>query len=134
MQNITSVTELKEAIQLLELEHGIKGRLLKDHLFLTYESLKPLNLLRNTLKSFSSPADLSGNLPGTAIGLFSGFLSNKIFVGASGNIARKLIGSVLQFGVTNLIARNSDVIKFFGQILYQHLFRKKALNSESRVG
>lgn len=133
MQNITSTAGLKDAIQLLEVEQGIKEQLLKDQLYLTYESLKPVNLIRNTLKEISSSPYLIDNISGTAIGLASGFLSKKIFVGASGNIIRKLIGSILQFGVTNIVARNSDIIKSVGQAIFQHFLHKKELNSRSRV-
>ena len=125
MQNITSTAGLKDAIQLLEVEQGIKGQLLKDELLLAYESLKPVNILRNTLKEISSSPYLIDNISGTAMGLLSGFLSKKIFVGTSGNLIRKLIGSFLQFGVTNVVAQNSEVIKSVGHALIQHFFRKK---------
>jgi len=125
MQNITSSAGLKDAIVLLEVEQGIKGQLLKEQLYITYESLKPVNLLRNKLKEISSSPYLIDNISGTAMGLLSGFLSKKIFVATSGNLIRKLIGSILQFGVTNVVAQNSEVIKSAGQILLQHFFRRK---------
>jgi hypothetical protein len=68
------------------------------------------------------------------MGLLSGFLSRKIFVGTSGNLIKKLIGSVLQFGITNIVAQNSDVIKSVGQTVLHHFFRKKIMNSNKRVG
>ena len=125
MLNITSAVELKDAIQLLEAEQSIKGQILREQLFLTYESLKPVNLLRNALKEISSTPYLIDNISGTAMGLLGGFLSKKIFVGASGNLIRKLVGSVLQFGVTNLVAQNSEIIKSVGQALIRHFFQKK---------
>ena len=125
MQNITSAAELKDAIQLLEAEQSIKGQLLREQLFLTYEGLKPVNLLKNALKEISSTPYLIDNISGTAMGLLGGFLSKKIFVGASGNLIRKLFGSVLQIGVTNLVAQNSEIIKSVGQALIQHFFQKK---------
>jgi hypothetical protein len=125
MQNITSAAELKDAIQLLEAEQSIKGQLLREQLFLTYESLKPANLLRNALKEISSTPYLIDNISGTAMGMLGGFLSKKIFVGTSGNLMRKLFGSVLQIGVTNLVAQNSETIKSVGQALIQHFFQKK---------
>jgi hypothetical protein len=125
MQNITSVVELKDAIQLLEAEQNIKGQLLREQLFLTYESLKPVNLLKNALKEISSTPYLIDNISGTAMGLLGGFLSKKIFVGASGNLIRKLFGSVLQIGVTNLVTQNSEIIKSVGQTLIRHFFQKK---------
>ena len=125
MQNITSAAELKDAIQLLEAEQSIKGQLLREQLFLTYEGLKPVNLLKNALKEISSTPYLIDNISGTAMGLLGGFLSKKIFVGVSGNLIRKLFGSVLQFGVTNLVAQNSEIIKSVGQALIRHFFQKK---------
>ena len=133
MQNITSIAELKDAIQVLEVEQGIKEQLFKEQLYLTYESLKPINILKKTLKELGSSPYLMDNISGTAMGLASGFLSKKIFVGASGSIIRKLIGSILQFGITNVVAQNSSIIKSIGQAIFQYFLHKKEMNSYSRV-
>jgi hypothetical protein len=130
MQNITSVAELKNAILFLEDEQAIKGQLLKEQFLLTYESLKPLNLLKNTLKEISSSPYLVDNILGTATGLATGYLSKKVFIGASANIIRKLLGSVLQFGITNAVAQHPDTIRSIGQFILQHILRKKEKNSE----
>ena len=129
MQNITSIAKLKDAIQLLEADQALKGLLLKDQFYLTYESLKPVNLIMHTLKEISSSPYLINDISGTAMGLAGGFLSKKIFVGTSGNLIRKLIGSILQFGVTNVVAKNSDIIKSLGHAIFQHFFHKKEMNS-----
>ncbi len=129
MQNITSIAELKNAIQLLEVEQADKGQLLKEQFFLTYESLKPVNLLRSTVNDIASSPYLIDNILGAAIGLVSGFLSKKIFIGASGNKIRKLIGHVLQLGVTNFVALHPGAIKTIGWSVIQHLARKKRRNS-----
>ena len=133
MQNITSIAELKDAIQVLEVEQEIKEQILKEQLYVTYESLKPINILKKTLKEISSSPYLIDNISGTAMGLASGFLSKKIFVGASGSLFRKLIGSILQFGITNVVAQNSSIIKSIGQAIFQYFLRKKELNPDSRV-
>ncbi len=125
MQAINSGIDLKIAILSLEAEHQIKGQLLKDQLLLTYESLKPVNLLKNSLAELSTSPHITDNLSGTAIGLISGFLSKKLIVGTSGNIIRKIIGDVLQFGVTNVVTQNSGVIKSAGLTLLKHLVHKK---------
>jgi hypothetical protein len=64
------------------------------------------------------------------MGLATGYLSKKIFIGASGNKIRKLIGSIMQFGITNVVTQNSDAIKSFGRSLFQHFFHKKEKNIE----
>jgi hypothetical protein len=133
MEKITSVAELKSAIELLEVEHALKGQLLKEQVYLTYESLKPINVLRRTLKELTSSPYLIDNIPGTIMGLASGYLSKKLFTGGSGNIFRKLLGSILQFGVTNVVAKNSDVIKSTGLAIFQHFLQKKIMNSKNSV-
>lgn len=130
MQKITSTAELKNAIQLLEIEQAIKGQLLKEQFYRTRESLKPLNLLKGALKDIASSPYLIDDILGAAMGLATGYLSKKLVVGASGNMFKKLIGSVLQLGVTNVVAQHPDAIKSFGQFIFQHVFRKKELNSQ----
>jgi hypothetical protein len=131
MQNISNTAKLKNAIQLLEVEQSVKRQQLKEQLNYTFQALKPLNLLRSTLKDFTSSPNLVDNVLGSAIGLASGFVSKKIFLGSSGNIIRKFLGSVLQFGVTNAVARHPEGIKTLSQFIAQHLFRKKETNPEN---
>ena len=133
MQKITPTEGLKNAIQLLEAEQAVKGQLLKEQFYITYESLKPLNLLKNTLKDISSSPYLIDNILGTVMGIATGYFSKKVFIGTSGNMFRKLFGSILQFGVTNAVAQHPDAIKSFGQLIFQHIFRKKEMNSNSRA-
>ena len=130
MQGITSTIELQNAIQLLESEQLVNKRLLKEQFDITFESLKPINLLMGALKDVSSSPYLLDNILGTAMGVASGYVTKKIFVGSSGNLIRKLLGSILQFGVTNVIAQHPDPIKSFGRAIFQHFFRKNEMNSQ----
>jgi hypothetical protein len=125
MQNITSVAGLKNAIQILEAEQADRGQLLKEQFHITYESLKPVNLFRSTIHDITTSPYLIENIVGTALGLATGYLSKKIVIGASTGVFRKLLGSVLQFGITNLVAQHPEAIKSAGQSIFQHIFRKK---------
>lgn len=125
MQKISSVTGLKNAIQLLEEEHAFNGRLLKEQFDFTIERLKPINLLKSSLHSIASSPGLLDNMLSTGVGLATGYLTKKIVVRASGNIFRKLIGSVLQLGVTNLVAHHPDAVRSFGRFIFQHTLSKK---------
>ena len=125
MQKITSVAGLKNAIQLLEAEQEIKGQQLKEQLLFTYESFSPINILKRSLKEIYSTSDLLENISGTTFGVASGVLLNKLFVGKSGNIIRKLLGSFLQFGLTKVVSQNAELLKAIGQALYSHLFSKR---------
>ena len=130
MQKINSSLELKYAIQVLEIEQAEKAILLKEQFFITYESLKPINLIKNAVKDIFLSPNLIENFLGTTVGLASGYLSKKIVVGASGNILRKLLGSLLQYGVTNMVAQHPEGIISLGQQLLHRIFHKKETQSE----
>jgi hypothetical protein len=131
MQNITTVAGLRDVIWVLEVEQASKGQLLKEQLSVVYESLMPVNILRNTLKKFFGKSDLIENLSGSAMGLASGLLMKKIFIGKSGNAFKKLIGSLLQMGISNIVTLNSDLIKSVGHVIIQYIFGNKQGNSKS---
>jgi hypothetical protein len=129
MEPITSIADLKNAIQILEFEQAVKEQQLKEQVYLIYENLKPVNLIRNTLSEVASSPYLIDDILGATVGLATGYVSKKIAVGRSGNIIRKLFGSVLQFGVTNIVAQNTNTIKSVGKFIYQHFIHKKEKNS-----
>jgi hypothetical protein len=128
MQNITSSADLKNAILLLEVEQASNRQLLKEQLNITYESLKPINIIRKTLRDIISSQDLTDNIIGTASGLASGYLSKKIFIGTSGNLIRKLVGSILQFGVTTIVSQHPDTIRSIGKSIVKYFFSKRETN------
>ena len=126
MENITSATALKSAIQLLEVEQDINEQLLKEQFYITFESLRPANLLRSTFHDVVSSPHLVDDLLGTAVGLATGFVSKKVMmIGASGNIIRKLIGSALQLGITTVVSQHPETIKSIGQFILQRILHKK---------
>jgi hypothetical protein len=129
MGNITSSAELKNAIKLLEIEKAGKEKLLKDQFVITYESLKPVNLINNFFKDISTSPVIFENFLSSAAGMASGFVTRKIVEGKSGSLLRKIFGSLLQFGITNFIAKHPDAIKSFGHFIIEQILRKKEKNS-----
>lgn len=107
MPKISPQAKLKDAILLLETEHAIQGKQLKDQLYSAYKNYKPGMLFNNTLKNIvKSPLSID-NILGAAMGLTTGYLAKKILIGATGSILKKIIGSALQLGVTYLVARKT---------------------------
>jgi len=130
MEKITCAAELKIVIQNLEFEQEVQGQLLKEHFFLTFDSLKPANLIKNTLQDITSSPYLLDNMLGSVMGMFSGYLSKKIAVGTSHNLFRKMAGSLLQFGVTNIVAQHSDILKSVGNFIIDRIRQRKAKKIE----
>lgn len=106
MQPISTSNELKNAIQILEFDHVLKEQLLKEQIYITIESLKPVNLIKSTIHEITTSPYLIENILGTAVGLITGYISKNISTGKSRNIVRNLLGAILQFGVTNVVARH----------------------------
>ena len=125
MEKISSVAGLKNAIQVLEVQQRIKGHELKEQISLIYESLKPVNLIRNTLKDLFSSQYTTENISGAAMGAVSGLILKNILIGKSGNAFKRLLGSILQMGISKIISQNSEIIKSFIQSVFQYFFHKK---------
>jgi hypothetical protein len=104
-------TRLKDAIEQLELRQAREWLSLKEQFLDTYESLKPLNVLKNTWKEVSTSPDIKENVLGTTLGLTVGHLARSLFVGASQQPLKKILGTLLQAGVSNVVASNSGLLK-----------------------
>lgn len=125
MESITTVNELKNAIQILELDHTVRKQLITEQVGLLSESLKLINLIKNNLQKIGSSPDMIDNILGVTVGLASGYISKKIITGGSAGTARKLLGSLLQLGVTTLIAQHPDTIKSIGQFIFRHFLKRR---------
>jgi len=125
MEKITCAAELKIAIQTLEFQRDVQGELLKEQFLVTFESLKPANMIKTTLHEITSSPYLIDNMLGAITGIVSGYISKKIAVGTSHSVIRKVMGSVLQFSITNLVAQHPDILKVAGNFLINKIFQKK---------
>lgn len=125
MRKITSTTELKEAIFLLEMKKANEGRLLKEQFMITYESIKPVNLIKNSISELIRSPELKDNLLNTTLGIAAGYLTKKVAVGSTHNPLKQLLGAFLQMGVTNLVAKNTDGIKSTAMNLITNFLSKK---------
>ena len=111
MQKKTAAQALKQSILALERRQAEEGELLKEQFIITWESLKPLSVLRNVIHEISNPSDLKDDLVHTVTGIVSGFLSSRLLVRSSKNPLLRLLGILIQYRVSNFVASHSDTIK-----------------------
>lgn len=130
MEKITCAAEIKIAIQNLEFEHDVQGKLLKDQLMVGIDSLKPVNLIKSSLQEITTSPYLIDNMFGAVTGLVGGYLSRRITVGGSHNLFRKIAGSLIQFGVTNVVSKHSGLIKTVGTFITHKFYHKNNPNIE----
>ena len=110
MKKIHNSEDLKHAILELERKKAVDELQLKEQFHQTYESYKPANILKNTIEEVSASPKFRHNLLNVAIGLGAGYLSNKLVIGKSAGIVKRVLGTALQFGVTALVAKKGDVV------------------------
>jgi hypothetical protein len=103
MQKITTITDLKEAIQQLEYEQATELALLKEQLLDTCESLRPINLIKSTFKEAYSAPDFKTTIVKAIIGMATGFVAKKVFIGKTNNPIKKLAGFILEMVVASKV-------------------------------
>jgi len=114
MDKISTATGLRAAILLLEARQAEEEKLLKRQFHLAYESMKPVNLILNTVKDASESKELKDNILNTVLGLAAGSISKILFDGVSKNPLTRMLGVAVQFGVTNVVAKHPEAIKSLG--------------------
>lgn len=130
MENIKSTAELVEAIQILEAEQADHLLQMREKFYFLRQSLRPVNIIGNSLKGMASSPNLFKKILGTGLALFAGYLSTKsFFVGASNNKFRRIFGTVLKFGVAGAVARGPKVINSIREFIAQRIYRKRERNN-----
>jgi hypothetical protein len=114
MKNKISSAELQERILLLESRRDVEWLELKQQFLSTYESLKPINMLRDTIKEMASSSQLKTTLVNSAISYGAGILAAKLVPGKTSNPFKKILGLCVELFVTNKVSENIDAIKSVG--------------------
>jgi hypothetical protein len=111
MEKIKTASELKSAIQQLEIEQSTQLLLLKDEFYFVCERLKPINIIKDTLKDACSEADFKTTLTDNFIGVGSGLIAKKIILGKTNNPITRFLGLFIEKFVSNAITKNAEKIK-----------------------
>lgn len=119
MEKLNARETLKASILELEQRRDSQGRMLKEQVHSTFDTLRPINLIKNTLKDIAGSGELKGNMVNTSVGLTVGYVAKILFQGFSKSPVRRIIGSALMFGVTNLVSKNPKTTKKVGGLLFR---------------
>ena len=128
MKKSNELKALEDAINQLKTQRAQELILLRNQFYLTYESLKPINLIKHTFKEASSSTEIKEGMVSSVIGLTTGYFTKAILIGSSANPIKKILGTLLQFTVATLVAQNSDSIKSIGKVVLDKLFKKPVDN------
>ncbi len=131
MKNINETETLNNAIILLQAKRDSELVLLKEQFHEAYESLRPINIIKSAFKEVASP-NVQGSIVDNAIGLGTGFISKKILVGSSHNPLKRIMGSMIQYAITNLVAKHADGIKSTGVHLISNFLKHRKESKAAR--
>jgi hypothetical protein len=106
---ITTTEELDLAIIELEKRKIVQQSILASQFHNTYESLKPINLVKAAFHKVTEP---------------TGLLTKKLLVGKTTSLVGSLLSNALKIGTTKAVYSNSDKIKAYGLAIYHNLFKK----------
>lgn len=124
MGKIKSMSDLEETIQMLERKRDEEVEMMRDVFYLTYESLKPINIIKNLFKESVTPVTVKENLVNTSVGLGFGYLSKILFQSVVKLPFKKFLGSALMLSVENLVAKNPEVVGSLASFI-SNAFSKK---------
>jgi hypothetical protein len=131
MPNINTVADLKAAIQQLEHQQTKEWNELKEEALASYENLQPLNVLKNSLQKAAALPNLKTDLINASMGLAAGYLSKALLVGNSTNPIKKVVGALLQFGIANVVSKNSETIKLVVENVINKMSPEKIIQEEN---
>ncbi len=135
MTKLNAVNSLKESIRLLEIRQEEEGKIFKEHFKATFESLKFVNLIKNSLKDLTESVEVKNNLFESVVSILTGYFSKKMMVNSKSNPFKKILGLLLQFGVTSVVAKNAEAIReFFAGLVDRFLHPEEELEEEVEPG
>ena len=121
----TESDTLKETIVFLQDKQAQELSVLREQFYTTYESIKPINLLKNAIDEITTSGEIKNNLIANVIGLATGYISKKVIIGASHNPVKNIFGTLLQFAIANVVSKHSETIKSTVGNILQRIFKNR---------
>jgi hypothetical protein len=128
---ITNSEELAEAIAELELKAAAQKRDIHETFKAVSENLKPLNLVKNGVRSIFG--EHKEDLLNALLGLGSGFLSRKLILGRTNGFVGKTVGKAIQWGMAGLVSKNAEMIKEKAGGIIDRLFKRNSKSTKFKT-
>jgi hypothetical protein len=125
MQKITTTTELRAAIALLEEKQKIQEKQVKEQFYATYESFKTINLFKKVLiEVVTSPGLMSGMI-NSVVDLVQRKSHKHKDKDESEKTIHTVFKSLLKTSVSKLVVENSDTLLLIGEYIIRRIFQHK---------
>jgi hypothetical protein len=128
--------DIRKLIILLEIKQKEERNYLLQECLNIYENLKPINVIKSTIKEVAQSNEIGENLLGTGVGLTAEFLTKVLVGSVLQTPATKLIGIAMMYGVSNVIAKNRDKVKAMSTGIFKYVkskIRAKTIEYEDGI-
>jgi hypothetical protein len=126
IMEINNATELRASIKQLEQQTAEQKEKLVERFHATYNSMKPINIIKNSLNKVVHSPDLVDTIVNTGMGVGLSLLTKKFVIGRSAGVVRKLLGAAMELGVANMVSKKAAPVKLGALNLLSKIFRKKS--------
>ena len=123
--NINNSEELEKVIIELEKRKVVQENNLRLAFQSTIDSMKPMNLIKNTIHKVTHNSEIRNSALRTAAGIGIGILTKDMFLGKAIPVLRKIIGSSVETKVQDGMKNTANNVRAYGIALVNQLFRKK---------
>jgi len=132
MPENTPYHDLKEAIKILEQEQAVKGQLLKDQFKASYESLNPLNLIKNSLSNFIGSPETRNSLFSLVIPLITRLFSKRKIARTGRGQVFQMAGILILDGLNRYLSQHPEIIANISRFISKvgHTKKNKVKNQE----
>lgn len=125
MKKTNETDSLNELIFRQEQQYDTDLRLLREQFHTAYESLKPINFIKNIVHEVSTSPEIKKDMIDNVLGLTTGYISKKLFVEDSHNPIKKMFGTILQFAIANAVSKHTETIKIIGENILNYFYKKE---------
>jgi hypothetical protein len=123
---ISSAAHLKTVILALEEKKIRQEEALRSHFNKTYQSLRPVNIIKNTLHGITSDAAVRNNLLTASAGIGAVLATRKLLINKlSGSIFKKILAGIIELGAGKAAVTGTHLLKDKGLQLLSSLLKKK---------
>ena len=97
---------LDDSILALKIRQQQSLEEVKYQLEVCVDSFKPSKIINNTLHDLKESFEFKNNIFESILSLGGGYLSKKLIEGKSNSMFKRIMGTVIQFGVTRFLSKN----------------------------
>jgi hypothetical protein len=115
---------LDESILLLEKKRNIELFELKEELDGLVDNLKPVNIIKDTIKKITSSDEIKEGIGKSVLGVAAGLLVKNLLFRNSISPLKVIGRTLVQTAVSGAVASNFDKIKLKGLNLLHHLLNR----------